>query len=535
MIFELIRERNVNNMAKPAVCTMKDDGTLCVTTYSQLFEGIARYSEILKAAGYHKGDRIGICGAPCPEWHMAFYAISQLGCVCVAIDHAYTHDELLQTAQKAMLRGIYLTDNTFSVLDNELDGVNIYRLEDGSLRRGVPYIGETEYVDTSAEILIFSSGTTSAASGILHKGENAVASVELILHENKVDNEKQRFLAFLPNNHIYGCYSQCIAPALHGCSVCYMESMTARCITEIFKQYKPTIFCGVPQVYELLYMIITRKIQADPKKNKLFNRLLPLCISMRQKTGINLGKLLFKEINDGIGGCADALVCGGAPLDKKISEFFYAIGARPIITYGATETSIPSIGNYGRNITAGTCGKPYPGVKIKIDDDGELLIKTPYQMIGYFADPVRTAEAYTSDGWFKSGDLAKLDKNGNVLIVGRRKENIVLSSGKKVAPDDIEKSYTGILGVRDFTVCGIPVNDIGGSDEVHCFVVPESEEDTESVIKAFKKRSAGLPLIMRLTKIHAIHEIPRTALGKPKRYQLRDFIKNKEGRKNDGH
>lgn len=118
-------------------------------------------------------------------------------------------------------------------------------------------------------------------------------------------------------------------------------------------------------------------------------------------------------------------------MSKDTFDFFYGTGFNIVNNYGATETSIPTIGTYGKHVYADTCGKPYPDIKVKIDRSGELLIKSPYMMIGYYGDKKPTDEAFNPDGWFKSGDLARFDKHKNIVILGRCKENIVLSTGKK--------------------------------------------------------------------------------------------------------
>ena len=523
-LYDVFCERNQAYLSRPAACQMMKTGALRTVTYQQMLDGINAYYEILSRAGYQPGDRIGICGAASPEWHMAFFAISRMGCTAACLDHSYPQEEMRRIAHKARLRGLYLTRETSAVLDDPMEGVNLYRLEDGQQTQAVPYQGETEFAHPEAEVLIFSSGTTSTAAGVLHTGQNAVDSIEMILHANGVDDDQQRFMAFLPNSHIYGCYAQCIAPALHGNSVCYLEELSAACIMGAFQTFHPTIYCGVPKVYELLLSSIQSKINASPVSRTLFRALFPLCLKLRQRTGLNLGKYLFSAVNKGIGGAADVMLCGGAPLKQETAEFLYGVGLRPIVTYGATETSIPTVGNYGKNLTTNTCGKPYPGVEMKLSETGELLLKPPYQMIGYFDDPVRTAEAYTEDGWFRTGDLASLDERGNLLIQGRSKENIVLATGKKVAPDDIEQHYAGIKGVKDFTVCGVPCGEEGSYDEVHCFVVLDGSLGGEQVEQEFQQRSADAPFNMKLHGIHMTGEIPRTALGKPKRFLLRKLL-----------
>lgn len=521
--YELLLERTQKYEDGPALCQMMKTGNLRTINYSEMYVLIDKYYDILKATGDFKpGDRIGICGAGSPEWVIAFFAISKMGCTVACIDHTYPTSEMQKITRKAKLRGIYMTDATAPVLQDPLDGVNFYRLEDGSLVSQAERNPETPVVHPEAGILIFSSGTTSTAAGILHEAENVVWPVDHILVANNVDTHNERFMAFLPNSHIYGTCGQLIAPILYGCPACYLEELSAACILGAFEAFHPTIFLGVPKVYELLQGNIDSKIHAKKATSMLFNALFPICLKLRQKTGINLGQYIFKAVRDGLGGRADVMLNGGAPLNKETSEFYYGVGLRPLNTYGATETSVPTLGNYGKNITMDTCGRPYKNVEFKISDDGEMLIRSPYLMIGYFDEPERTEGAYTEDGWFKSGDLIELDEHENIVIKGRAKENIVLATGKKVGPDEIEFNYAGLPGVKDYTVSGIPVD--GGYDEVHAFVVAADGVDEAAVEQAFMDKSADSPLIMKLQGVHFMNEIPRTAVGKPKRFVLRKMV-----------
>ena len=190
-----------------------------------------------------------------------------------------------------------------------------------------------------------------------------------------------------------------------------------------------------------------------------------------------------------------------------------------LITYGATETNIPTLGNLRHNITTDSCGQPYPDVSVKLSDSGEILIKSPYMMKGYYNDAESTAAAF-DDGWFLTGDTAVVDEKGFYHITGRVKDSIVLSTGKKVAPDNIETFYSNIAGVLEFVICGVPVGS-GGSDEVHAFIVAEEDAIHESIKKAIHEIGTTLSASMKIMRIHFVESIPRTSLQKPKRYLLR--------------
>lgn len=355
----------------------------------------------------------------------------------------------------------------------------------------------------------------------MHSHDALILSAQGCITSNALV-EEDRFLAILPNSHIYGVICQIVGPLLTGGSTCFLSGLSAEALVSSFVNFKPTIFPAVPKVCDLLKAKISQKIDSDPKTKTMFRMAFPLCLGLRQKFGINLGKKLFKTIHQGFGGELRILCSAGAPMSEETASFYFGTGFDLLITYGATETGIPTIGNRGKNITTNSCGKPYPQIKVKIDDNGELLVKSPFQMLGYFKDPHSTRAAYTEDHWFRSGDLGQLDAKGNLSICGRCKDNIVLATGKKVAPDDIEAAYGEIPDVSELVVCGIPVA-ADSYDEVHAFVVAKSE-DKSRILDALKEKSASLSQSMKLSAVHFLEEIPKTSLQKPKRYLLRAMI-----------
>ena len=298
-------------------------------------------------------------------------------------------------------------------------------------------------------------------------------------------------------------------------SVYNLEDLSAECLINSLKNCKPSVIPSVPKVYELLYSQIKKKIESKNLTKILYNKLFSICLKIRKKTGINLGKYIFSSVQKGFGGKVKFMCSAGSPMPEEVANFYYGTGFNMLITYGATETNIPTVGNYGKKLSMSSCGRNYPDVKIKIAENGELLIKSPYMMEGYFNDEISTKEAFNEESWFLSGDLARINQEGNIEILGRCKENIVLATGKKVAPDDIESNYQDIPFVKDFTVCGIPATE-GSYDEVHCFVVANMEH-REQIEKTIKDKSSQRS---KIAKIHFVDSIPRSALKKPKRFLL---------------
>lgn len=490
-------------------------------TYGTLMEQVVVYAKTLEEIGVEPGNRIAIIGESTPEWVYGYLAVLKKRATAVLLDASLPAEELQVLLDKSKVSAIYVSATQVDKVVGA-NAIPIMNLSEGG-KRVNSYICETTFPLGEEQVasIIFSSGTTKVASGIMHGHDGIIGSALMCVNNNGVDG-KDRFFGILPNSHIYGLYTQVIAPLILGGSVCFIESLDAACLLGALQGYQPTVFPAVPKVFELLKTNIVKKINSDSKTKRLFDTLFPICLKVRKSTGINLGKLIFGSIHRGFGGKMHIMASAGAPLDVKTAEFYYGVGFNLLITYGATETSIPTIGNYGNHITVDSCGKPYPEVEVKLDDTGEVLIQSPYMMLGYFEDETATKEAFTQDGWFKSGDLGSIDENGDIRINGRCKDNIVLATGKKIAPDDIELAYDGILGVKEFVICGI-ADEEGGHDNVHAFVVADREEEA-TIRQRIKERSKTLGQNMKLWEIHFVEEIPKTSLQKPKRFLLKKAI-----------
>lgn len=524
-IFDTVYEINSKHPDKRAMSMGMNNGGRRVYTYGEVFAAVEKYAKALIKAGVKAGDRIAFVSESCPEWTIAFFASCKIKCTASLIDASLSGDDLVDFITRSDVRAAFLSQNTYEKIGsldnfkfpvfNVVDG----RLFDDSVKEVSADLPETPDGDENVACIIFSSGTTRKAAGIMHYHETLIKTTLMTINVQKL-TENARFLAILPNSHIYGVICLVLGPALCGADVHYIETIGAEAILGAFAEYHPTVLPAVPKVYELFRTAVLRKINSNPATKIMFEKFFPICLKMRKKNGSLLGKKIFKSIHDGFGGCLEFLCSAGAPLSEEVAEFYYGTGFNLLITYGASETNIPTIGNVEGDIQTDSCGKPYPDIKVTLSDDGELLIKSPYMMKGYFRDEEATKEAFTEDGWFKTGDLATCDGNGNIKIVGRCKENIVLSTGKKVTPDDLEEKYAGLEGVKDFAICGVPAEN-KDHDEIHAFIVAEAQELREKIEEQIREKGSALAQNMRIFKIHFINEIPRTSLQKAKRYILK--------------
>ncbi len=524
-IFKTIYECNKNHPSKLALSVTMDDGSTRAYTYGDVFAKAAEYGDRLLSAGVKEGDRVAIACEGSPEWTIAFLAVCKIKCTAALIDASLGSAELKSFIDRSDVRAAFLSPKTFGKFaefpDYKFPVFNVYdcTVFDGCRNS----VEEEPTPDPSPEIatIIYSSGTTRRAAGIMHTHKSLIKTTQMTLNVQELV-ETDRYLAIIPNSHIYGVICLVLGPHMIGADVHYIETLGAEAILKAFKEYKPTVLSAVPKVYELFMTQILRKINDNPATAFMFKTFYPICEKARRKNGKLLGKKIFKSIHDGFGGSLRVLCSAGAPIKKEVADFYYAAGFNIMITYGASETNIPTIGNTPEDITTDTCGVPYPPISLKISDEGEMLIKSPYMMVGYFRDEEATKEAFDKDGWFKTGDLGNTDEQGHVRVTGRLKENIVLATGKKIAPDDIEAKYADLPGVKELVICGVPVKN-ADYDEVHAFVVPEilSADSFDSIRKEITERGSSLIQNMRVVKTHFVEEIPRTSLQKPKRYLLK--------------
>ena len=524
-IYNEVYLANKDRLWKRALSITMNDGTRREYSYERMFDHCERYAKNLIDAGVKTGDRIALVCEGSPEWTIAFFAILKINCTAVLIDSSLAGEEILDFVKNSDVRSAFISqkvlDKCFGIRELSYPIFDVYS---GNIFKGSVTkveLGPTNDGNPEIAVVIYSSGTTRKAAGIMHSHDSLINTTRMTLKVQKL-NDHDRFLAIIPNSHIYGVVCLVLGPHLVGGDVRYIESLTGEAVMNALRDYNPTVLSAVPKIYEVFKTQIMRKIEENPKSKKMFGLFFPICLKLRHKNGKILGKEIFSAVHKAFGGSIRVLCSAGAPMSKETAEFYYGLGFNILITYGASETNIPTIGNTPENLSIDSCGKPYPDVTVKIGKDDEILIKSPYMMKGYFRNEEATKEAFTEDGYFKSGDIGYKETNGRVHITGRLKDNIVLSTGKKITPDEVEKAYSNIEGIKELVVCGVPVKE-KGYDEIHAFVVPEEDTDEgrEILKKRVREKGAEIRHNLRVSKLHFILEVPKTALQKPKRYMLR--------------
>lgn len=524
-IYNEVISRNINNLYKNAV-TMISKNSYSVYTYLEIVSKAGALYRAINCYKLYEGDRVAVVGRNGINWVGAFLAVAHAKLTSVLVDAATPIEEIERQLDGTDVRCVIASTDIAKLLTpNKYQLINLEAPNEEN-KKYIKYDYPSDGSSRDIATIIFSSGTTGAATGVMHTHNNLIESTQMCTEILRLKNTDS-YLSVIPSSHIYGLICLTLAPLLTGASVCYIPEVDGALVKRALEIYKPTIFPSVPRMFDLFKNQIEAMINSDNKTRKMFGLFFPLCKFLRSKCHINLGKILFKSIHRGFGGHIRYMCSAGSSLEKDTAEFYLGVGFDLYITYGATETGIPTIGNRRGDLTADSCGYPYPSAQVKISDNGELLIKNNYQMVGYWGRPDLTENSYV-DGWYKTGDLAVLDEKGRYVITGRMKDSIVLDNGKKIDPNDIEKHLAHIENIRELVICGVAEGQ-GKSDDIYAFVVADDGVDVhiQGRVRAEILR-ALLPNGAYVKEVVFVRAIPKTALQKPKRYKLRELVSKTE-------
>ena len=413
------------------------------------------------AAGVGFGDRVAIMAKTRYEWTVLDFAIWYAGAVPVPIYETSSAEqvdwiltdsaavaivvetpalaELVQPVMPATCKNIWnITYNALATLTHEGKGVS----DDEITKRREKLKPET------LATLIYTSGTTGKPKGVQLTHGNFLAECG-----NVVNGASDLFLKpggstllFLPVAHVFGRMVQ-IGSITAGLHLAHCSDLTK--LPADLASFKPTFVLAVPRIFEKIYNGAEAKAEAAGK-GKIFHKAAEVAIAyskaldtkkisplLKLQHGL-FDKLVYSKIRAGLGGRVEAAISGGAPLGERLGHFYRGAGVRVLEGYGLTETTAGATLNLTSSHRVGSVGKPIPGTTIKIAEDGEVLIKGPIVMQGYWQNDAANKEVFDSNGYFKSGDLGKIDEEGYLSIVGRKKELIVTAGGKNVAPAVLE-------------------------------------------------------------------------------------------------
>lgn len=442
-------------------------------TYKSLLEQINFLGTKLFDMGL-KNKRIAVLGRNRYEWVLGHLTNLLGGIISIPLDKDLQIDELENSLIRSKADAIYFDEKYIEKIEEiksrnntniknyicmlKLTGYDdIHTLKEEGKK--LLEEGNKEYISTKIDenamnILLFTSGTTSKSKAVMLSQKNIASNIYAILKVEDIRSTDSN-LAFLPMHHIFG--STCLIMML-ACGVKTSFPDGLRYVSQNLKEYEVSVFVGVPLLVEAIYNKIVKEIDKQGKTKlikmaiKISNFLLKFHIDIRRK--------LFKQIIDQLGGKMRFVISGGAPLDPKVQKGFIDLGIDMVQGYGLTETSPVIAAENKFKARNGSIGVPMENLTIEIvnkdeNNIGELRVKGPNVMLGYYENEEETNKVL-KDGWFHTGDLGYIDKDGFIFITGRQKNMIVLKNGKKIFPEEIETLVNRIDLVEECMVFGMP-------------------------------------------------------------------------------
>ncbi len=443
-------------------------------SHRDAMDRIRRVVGALGAAGLSRGDRAAILSENRPEWAMADYACLSAGIIDVPVYATLTAGQIAYILRDCGARLVFVSDGAQLDKILEIRGdleslaqVVVFDPPPGTLPDGVvswdDFLSSGEAGAEDAEVfresalaaqpsdvatILYTSGTTGDPKGVMLTHRNLSSNVLAASRVLPID-ERDVTLSFLPLSHVFQRMVDYLLFS-RGCLIAYARSIDT--VPDDLKAIRPTIVVSVPRLYEKVYAKVTsasgargaligwaRGVGDRWARAKLAGK--EPSLGVRIQYGLAY-RLVFSKIAAGVGGRLRYFVSGGAPLSPDINRFFFSAGVVILEGYGLTETSpvtnVNHPGDFPANFRIGTVGKPVAGTEVRIAADGEILIRGPQVMKGYYNRPEDTAEAIDDDGWFHTGDVGEIDTDGFLRITDRKKDLIVTAGGKNVAPQPIE-------------------------------------------------------------------------------------------------
>ncbi len=554
---ELHRHRPAVTQRSPA----GSEAPQAVYTYRQLRERMDMCASNLAGFGVVEGDRVALCSENRIEWPMIYFAILKLGAIAVPLDHQLTAKEAKNLVRQSQCKLFVVSYRVRKRWGADKSFVNTSGLGKGSekphaaapnhlfdaawfgcamflvsevmaseqaIARSLPRISRKG--DRVASIL-YTSGTTQKPKGVMltHKNLTSMAAkLSSLFTLTRHDN----LLSVLPLHHTFEFSAGLLMPLIHGSSITYLDEVAADSLSSALEDGGITGMVGVPALWQALHRKMLQRISdRGVIAEKVFSWMVDANRKLRESTpfGVHPGKVLFYPVHKKLGGRLRILISGGAALSPETMKAYRGMGFSLYEGYGMTEAApVITVTRPGSFAPEGSVGKALPGVDIEIAQPtsggvGEVVVKGPSVMKGYY-DNEEATDQTLRDGWLHTGDLGRMDAEGNLFLVGRKKEMILGAAGENIYPDELEEHYGDCNSIEEISVVGI---DMGNGETVAALIVPATPEgkDHSSVQKSIeehmRRASNELPLYKRVKLYRITHRpLPKTSTRKVKRVEV---------------
>ena len=496
---ELVRIQTKRNGDRP--CFVAFDGpddSKRSLTYSEVLTNILKLSNWITASGLKKGDRVAVMGKNSPEWATAYLAALFASGIVVPVDNGLHEPEVVNIVNTAEPAFVFCDDEKAEIFTKNFPNLKVFSLNQEAKERfiynleALPVSKDQENepcseYDTAA--ILFTSGTTGKPKGVMLSHRNLMSDGFIAQrHFNHYNTDV--FYALLPIHHAYTMQAAFINPLMTGASIVFGKSMAVSKLLRELKEGKITVMLGVPLLYNKLLSGIRKGIKAKgPIVVALLGFISWLSFVIKKIFHINPGKRFFKTVLEQASiYTLRVAISGGGPLAASVCRQYNSMGIDFIQGYGLTETS-PIIAlnpvEHFKIESVGRAFTPYEEIKILnpekvltkkgIEEVGEIAVKGPMVMQGYYNMPEETKAMFTEDGFLKTGDLGSIDKEGYIKLCGRAKNLIVTSGGKNVYPEEIEDAFQLYDEIQQITVRGYYSDNDKTSEEIEALIYPSDE------------------------------------------------------------
>ena len=499
---ELFRISVARHGERPCLTVYDPERISC--TYNEALERIERLAAYLATQGVHRGDKVAVTGKNSPEWAVAYLGIQFAGATVVPIDYQLKNEEVEAILKASDAVGLFVDEEKFNAFDPASSGLkarwSLSKSKPGYIydllaSGSVPSIEPALEKDLAA--ILFTSGTTGQPKGVMLTHANFVSDC-FLAQANLELFPTDVFYALLPIHHSYTMLAVFIEALSVGAELVFGQRMVTSAILRELKEAKVTMFLGVPLLFNKVLAGIMKGIKAKgPLVSGLMSFLMAVSGFIKKVFKINPGKKIFGSVLDKASlKTIRICICGGGPLASSVFRRYNQLGIDFVQGYGLTETSPILTLNPVEAYIETSVGKLIPQAKMKVvdpdsDGRGELAVKGPMVMQGYYKNPEATAEVFDEDGWFLTGDVGYMDADDYVYLTGRAKNMIVTEGGKNVYPEEIENKFQLYTEIEQIMIKGFMLDEKQKIEGIAAYVYPSKEFFDQAASKSGQTIDGG--------------------------------------------